>query len=193
MNKLSKEKKEQILMVSAGTLAALALVWFFLISPENVSVDKKKNDVAKLQRQLNDMTEAINKADATADELNKDIAALTQAESDMASNDPNAWAYDLIRHFKENYKVDIAVNGGTSIGDVDLIPNFPYRQLKVSVSGTAYYHDLGEFIAAFENTYPHIRLTNLSIDPVGGVGDSSEKLSFRMDITALVKSNTPQS
>ena len=34
-------------------------------------------------------------------------------------------------------------------GEVDIMPKFPYQQLKVTVTGTAYYHDLGEFIAEF--------------------------------------------
>lgn len=193
MNKLSKEKRDQIILVYIGMLAVLALIWFFLISPENKSVGTVKRNVEAKQRLLQDMTDAISKAAATSNELRGEIDALSKAEADMASNDPNAWAYDLIRHFQENYKVVVSVNGGTSIGDMDLLPGFPYKQLRFSVSGTAFYHDLGEFIAAFENNFPHIRITNLTIDPVGGNGDSTEKLSFRMDIIALIKPNEPQS
>ena len=76
---------------------------------------------------------------------------------------------------------------------MDLLPHFPYKQLKVTVNGTAYYHDLGKFIADFENTYPHARVVNLTIDPAGGTGDDSEKLAFRMDIIALINPNGPQS
>jgi hypothetical protein len=72
------------------------------------------------------------------------------------------------------------------MGDVDLIPNFPYKQVKFSLTGTAYYHDLGKFIADLENNFPHIRVVNLAI---GSNGDS-ELLSFRVDIVALVKSNS---
>src|SRR6185312_9448451 len=193
MNKLSKEKRNQIVLVCIGTLAVLACVWFLLIKPENAAVAKIKGDVESKQRQLQGIADAISRANATTSQLREEVAALAKSESDMASNDPNAWIYDLIRHFKENYKVEVSVNGGISLGDVDLISHFPYKQLRVTVSGTAFYHDLGNFIADFENTYPHIRITNLSIDPVGGNGDSSEKLSFRMDVTALVKPNEPQS
>jgi Tfp pilus assembly protein PilO len=193
MNKISKEKRDQMILVCLGTLVLVVVIYFFWINKENAAIRAKKGDVEKLQRQYGDMTQAINTADATAGQLRDAVAELAKAEADMASNDPNAWAYDLIRHFEENYKVTVSVNGGTSTGDVDLLPGFPYKQLRFSVSGSAYYHDLGEFIAAFENNFPHIRITNLSIDPLAGNGDSSEKLSFRMDITALVKPNEPQS
>jgi hypothetical protein len=73
------------------------------------------------------------------------------------------------------------------ISDVDLLPKFPYKQLKVSVTGTAYYHDLGKFIADFENTFPHIRITNLTVDTGGATAEGGEKLAFRMEVVALVK------
>ena len=78
------------------------------------------------------------------------------------------------------------------MGEVDLMPHFPYKQLKVTVGGTAYYHDLGKFIADFENTYPHARIANLTLEPVGGTADSGEKLAFRMDIIALANPTGPQ-
>ncbi len=111
----------------------------------------------------------------------------------MVTGDPAQWIYDTIRNFKEHYKVDVAVNSQLSIGEVDLLAHFPYKQLKVTVNGTAYYQDLGKFIADFENTYPHVRVVNLTINPAGGTGDDSEKLAFKMDIIALVKPTGPQS
>ncbi len=32
-------------------------------------------------------------------------------------------------------------------------------------------------------------MVNLALEPVGGAGDDSEKLSYRMDIIALIKPN----
>jgi hypothetical protein len=74
------------------------------------------------------------------------------------------------------------------VGDVDLIPQFPYKQAKISLSGVAFYHDLGKFISDFENTFPHMRIVNLTVEPANGTGADSEKLSFRLEIVALVKS-----
>jgi len=60
------------------------------------------------------------------------------------------------------------------------------------VRGTAYYHDLGKFIADFENAFPYVRLLNLEMEPVGLPSPASnpeeqEKLSFKMDIVTLIK------
>jgi hypothetical protein len=58
----------------------------------------------------------------------------------------------------------------------------------LTVSGTAYYHDLGKFLADFENEFPHIRLVNLDIQLSPAVGDT-EKLVFKVDIVTLAKPN----
>ena len=133
----------------------------------------------------------------TTDTISAQLVDLTEtlnyAQSDMASGDPTSWIYDTIRNFKGKYKVDILVNGQLVPGEVDLLPKFPYRQLRVTVNGMAYYHDLGKFIADFENAYPHARIANLALEPAGGPGDNNEKLSFRMDIIALINPTAPQS
>ena len=38
--------------------------------------------------------------------------------------------------------------------DVNLLPNFPYKQATLTVAGTAHFHDLGRFLADFENQIP---------------------------------------
>jgi Tfp pilus assembly protein PilO len=69
------------------------------------------------------------------------------------------------------------------------MPNFPYKQVRLSLSGTGYYHNLGKFVSDFENTFPHMRLVNLAIGTTDS-SDSSELLSFHFDVVALVKPNT---
>lgn len=193
MNKLSKEKRDKLILVCVGITVALLAIYFLLIRPQRAAIVKTKSDTAAAKVKLQDMDQAIKTTDNMAGQRNEMDGELTKAESDLASGDPNAWIYDTIRHFKENYKVDIVVNGQTTIANSDLFPHFPYKQLKVSVSGTAYYHDLGKFIADFENTFPHARIVNLGLSPANSSGDNREKLSFRMEIIALIKQSQPQS
>jgi hypothetical protein len=58
----------------------------------------------------------------------------------------------------------------------------------LTIGGTSYYHDLGKFIADFENQFPLFRVLNLEMEPAPSVaGAEKEKLSFKMDVVALVK------
>jgi Tfp pilus assembly protein PilO len=191
MNKLPKEKRDKLILVIVGSAVLLGVIYFGLISPQYAAISRIKTQTNDARKNLQTMEDTVKRADATRDELIDALDTLSHSESDIASGDTFAWTYDMMRGFKANYKtVDIGI-GQSSIGDVDFLPAFPYRQIKVAVSGTAYYHDLGKFIADFENTYPHIRVANIVLQPSGASGDDSEKLSFKMDIIALIKQNTP--
>jgi Tfp pilus assembly protein PilO len=192
MNKPPKEKRDQLILVCMGTLFLLILIIFGLIRPQYDNISAINAKISAARNDLQSKEDTIKKADPVSTQLADLTYTLTQAEADMVSGDPALWIYDKIRNFKEHYKVDIAVNSQLSMGEVDMLPHFPYKQLKVTVGGTAYYHDLGKFIADFENTFPHARFANLTLEPVGGTGDNSEKLTFRMDIIALANPTGPQ-
>ena len=62
----------------------------------------------------------------------------------------------------------------------------------VAMLGTAYFHDLGRFITDIENQFPLIRVQNLDVEPaqvLPGAAETTEKekLSFRLELVALVK------
>jgi hypothetical protein len=192
MNRLPKEKRDQLVLVGMGTLFLLILICYGLIRPQYDNISGINNQIDKKRTDLQKMEETIKKADTVSTQLADLTYTLSQAEGDLVSGDPAQWIYNTIRNFKEHYKVEISVNSQLSMGEVDLLPHFPYKQLKVTVGGTAYYHDLGKFIADFENAFPHARFANLTLEPVGGTGDNSEKLTFRMDIIALANPTGPQ-
>jgi Tfp pilus assembly protein PilO len=185
--KLSKAKRSQLVIVFVVTVAILALIGFGLIRSQYSSLSKIEREKADADRQLQSVKKAINDADPVAMELAETTTALQHAEEDMASGDLYSWTYDTIRHFKQQYKVEIPDIGHPVIGNVELLPSFPYKQIQFSITGTAYYHDLGKFIADFENFFPHSRMVNLMIETT--TGDNTEKLAFRMDIISLVKLN----
>jgi hypothetical protein len=185
--KLSKDKRNQLILAIACASAAIALMWIELIQPRYAALAQAVANQKKAQDKLESIQSEIKHADTIVAEMNKMTQTLSDAESDMASGDLYSWTYNTMRVFKAQYPVAIPQIGHPEVSPVDLLPSFPFKQVKFAVTGTAYYHDLGRFIADFENTYPHIRVANLQVQP-GDAGDGAEKLSFRMDIIALVKS-----
>jgi Tfp pilus assembly protein PilO len=186
MKRLSPAKRNQLIMVLLVTAALIGAVYFFLISPQNKENSQLIKQTSDRQADLDKYKRIISQAQSTSNQLAALSLQLSNTEKDIAKGDTYAWIYDTIRQFKSNYHVEIPTISQPVIGDVDLIPNFPYKQVKFSLTGTAYYHDLGKFIADLENNFPHIRLVNLAIDSNG----DSELLSFRVDIVALVKPNS---
>jgi archaellum component FlaF (FlaF/FlaG flagellin family) len=193
MNKLPKKKRDHLIFVGMGTVLVLIGIGYGLIRPLYATIAAVNSQTSDARKTLQKMEDEIKTTDTISAQLVDLTETLNYAQSDMASGDPTSWIYDTIRNFKGKYKVDILVNGQLVPGEVDLLPKFPYRQLRVTVNGMAYYHDLGKFIADFENAYPHARIANLALEPAGGPGDNNEKLSFRMDIIALINPTAPQS
>ncbi len=190
MKRLSKEKRKQLIIVIFVTLAILALIWFSLIRPQYDSLHRWRATGKDAATKLQNIKHSITNSEAIANEWTDTTSALAQAEEDLASGDLYSWTYDTIRHFKQSHpQVEIPEVGHPTIGESDLLSSFPYKQIQFIINGTVYYHDLGKFIADFENSFPHSRMIRLEIEPAVSTDSHSEKLSFRMEIITLVKPN----
>ena len=186
MKWLPKEKRNPFILVVVITVAILALIGFGLLGTQSSALARVGESRRAASAELQGIEKTIKNADLTINELATVKTALSRAEEDTASGDLYSWTYNTLRTFKQQYKVEIPEIGHPVEGEVDLIPAFPYRQMRFTISGSGYYHEIGKFVADFENSFPHIRVTNLTIDQGA---PESEKLSFRMEITALIKPN----
>ena len=190
MNKLSKEKRSQLILVAIIVAAVIAGLWFSIIRSQQESLRslaaKKIEDTDKLDQIAN----TIKNTKLTESQLQVVNKQLVYEERNMPSGDLYLSLVNTIREFRTNYNIRITQftpNGGDTA--VNLLPSFPYRQVTVSITGTAHYHDLGKFVSDFENQFPTSRVLNLYLIP-GPVTtpETKETLAFRMDIVSLVAS-----
>jgi hypothetical protein len=189
--KLPKEKRNHLVLVALVTLIAVAGLYFALIRRQHDSLALLATQKAAAAKKLRVVLDSIHRADAIKADLESAKTALVTAESDVASGDLYAWVINSLRQFKASYKVEIPqFSQLTAPTDVNILPNFPYKQAMLTVAGTAHYEDLGRFLADFENQFPHMRLINLSLDSnASSAASEAEMLSFKMDIITLVKLN----
>ncbi len=190
MKKLIRQKRKQLILVSLVTLLTLAGAYNYLIRSQQEGLHKLAAQKAEAQQKHDSMKRAVASADDIDSQLGVLQGRLNKLEDKMASGDLYSWAINTVRQFKLSYKLDIPqfsqIDGPR---DVTLIPKFPYQQASLSVAGTGQFQDLGRFIADFENDFPHMRILNLVLEPESTLNESSEKLSFKMDIVALVRPN----
>jgi Tfp pilus assembly protein PilO len=193
MNKLSKEKRNQLILAVAAIVLLLAGIYFTLILYQQgglVAVAVRK---ATTDTKMSEIRDSIKNSRQIEAELLVVSNKLALQEGDMPSGDLYASMVNTLRKFKLGRKVEIPQfnSPGTAV-DVTLLPKFPYKQVVMTIIGTAYYHDLGKFIADFENEFPTSRILNLDISPASvQSADEKEKLAFRLDIVSLVKGITP--
>jgi len=192
LRKLPKEKRNQLVLVVLVTLMAITGLYFALIRHQNDKLAKLKQQKTAAAQKLQLVRDTIQRAKPIQADLDEVKKALAAAESDVASGDLYAWVINSLNKFKASYPA-VNIPHFSQLGqatDVNLFPNFPYKQASLTIAGTAHFHDLGRFIADFENQNPHVRLLNLTLDfkgasPLAG----EEELSFKMDIVTLVKVN----
>lgn len=189
MNKLSKEKKSHLALVTLVVVAVAAGLWLGLLSPQKKNIQSINTKVKELEGKVHQVESAIKSADRIEAQLSDAAARLDDLEKEMASGDLYSWMINLMRQFKLPHKaVDIPQFSQIVEGEMTMLPRFPYRQVTLGMGGTACYHDLGNFIADFENRFPHMRIQNLDIEPASSVSaDEKERLSFKMNVIALVK------
>jgi len=192
MNKLPKEKRNRLVLVAFGTLAVLAALYFLLIQWQQDRLERSRQRTGDAEHQLAAIQRAIQEAPKFEAQLSEAAEKLAALEEDMASGDLYAWIITALRKFKLDYNVDIPqFSQQVEVTDCSLLPNFPYRQAKLGVAGTAYYHDFGVFLADLENRFPHFRVENILLEPSRDVTPAGrEKLEFRMEVVALVKPST---
>jgi Tfp pilus assembly protein PilO len=199
--KLSKEKRQQLVLVFMVTLGAVTALGPFridmlgfggLINYQLHSIETAKNKTADARDELQRIQEAVKHSGQLEAQIKDARKQLAEAETDIAYGDVYAWMVNTLRQFKAGYRVDIPQFlpvGPTS--EVTLLAGFPYKQVSMSVSGTAHFHDLGRFLADLENEFPHFRIVNLSLDlNPSPTTEDQETVAFKMDIVTLVKNTT---
>jgi hypothetical protein len=194
MKNLPKEKRDRLIIVAAGTLVAVAALWFGLIKAQHRVLDRVGKQTGEQQSKVDNAQRLIGSVAEIQKKLEVSSKELKAIEDTMAFGDMYSWVILTVNKFRADRNVDIPQFSREVPTEVGLLPKFPYRAALFNVRGTAYFHDLGKFIADFENSFPYTRVQNLEMDPASNssstsTGDS-EKLAFKMEIVTLVNPTT---
>ena len=195
MSRLPKDKRDKIVMVAVGTVIMVVVLFFVIIRPLRANsggisqlVDDSHAAVEQGRRTLADTNKV-----ATA--LQGVVSRLNAAEGAMASGDLYIWMIQTMSQFKLAHQVEIPQISREIPCEVGVFPQFPYKAATFVMQGTAYFHDLGKFLASLENNFPYMRVQNLELEPTGnpraGKGEDNERLGFKMEIVTLVKPVAP--
>ena len=189
LKNLSAEKRKQLFSVALITAMILAGLGFGLIKHQFSVLAGIKARRASAENKLQEMDRLVQRAPVTEEELAVTSKQLEAMENKMAARDVYSWVVTALRQFRKDYQeVDIPQVTQPSIGDMTLLPGFPYRQATLKVNGTATFYNFGKFLADFENDFPHVRVVNLEITPAS-VANEKGLLTFQFDLVTLVNPN----
>jgi hypothetical protein len=197
---LSKEKRDQLILVLISTIAVVVGIYLGVIKMQRRTLERVARETAEQQSKVGNAERLVKGRAELEKSLEANLEKLKNIEQGMASGDMYSWIIMTINRFRADRKVDIPQFSREVTTEVGVFPRFPYKAALFNIRGTAHFHELGKFIADFENTFPHIRIQNIDLEPAGqsaATGGSAtvtqvepEKLSFKMEIVALINPNT---
>ncbi len=191
---LSAEKKQHLAAVGMGTVLALVALYMLLIAPARQALVQLQTQTAEAEKKYTDADRLVRRGPAVQEELDRLEARLNSIEAGMVDSDPVQWIRSTEIKFRAQapYAVDIPNFPFRGQGDMTMIPDFPYRAASYLFGGSAYYHDLGRYLADWENQFPYMRILNLEITPddpgpFAATTDDRERLNFTFEVSVLVK------
>lgn len=191
--KISQDKRNKLIMVAAATAGVIFVLWYMLIRVQGIWISELSHKISAADDKEHHVQMAIKSSDRIQAELDSANQEMAEIEKGMATGDLYSWMYSMIKDFKSSYRIEIPQFSSVEPpSECNLMYKFPFKQIRMTVMGSGYFHDIGKFVADFENRFPHIRIQNLELSPGSGQGSSErdrEKLAFRMEFIALVKSS----
>jgi hypothetical protein len=195
---LPKEKRDQLILVGISTIAVVLGLYLGVAKIQQRTLQRITRETAEQQSKVGNAERLVKARAELEKNLEGNLEKLKNIEQGMASGDMYSWIIMTINRFRADRKVDIPQFSREVTTEVGVFPKFPYKAALFNIRGTAHFHELGKFIADFENTFPHIRIQNIDFEPAGQTaattGSSTtsvepEKLSFKMEIVALINPN----
>ena len=197
MARLSKEKRDKLILVVILSISICVGLWYGIITTRKDRLAETKANIRAAITKLEKAKTLVKQADKAEAQVAAAINKLKVVEDTMASGDYYTWAIQLLYDkVRAGHEVKIIEVTRPVKGEVGLLTQFPYQAAIFTVRGAGRYHDFGKFLADFENSFPYFRVQNISLSPgldsVVGTDTPTavtgeENLSFRMEIVALVK------
>src|SRR6266481_4567703 len=186
MKKFSKEKRDHLILVSISTCVAVVALWYLMITSQQKTLQEVAKKTVEEQAKVANAQRLVSSTTEIQKSLETSQQELKTIENGLASGDMYSWIILTINRFRADRKVEIPQFSREVQTDAGVLPKFPYRAALFNVRGTAYFHDLGKFVADFENAFPYIRVQNLELEPSGNSSATStgdpEKLAFKLEI-----------
>jgi hypothetical protein len=191
VNKLSKAQKDQLIGITIGTLALVAVLWYFGVTAKQEELSKTVDNTAQTQDKLRRAESTMRQAEDIANRLQVRREVLDKREATLAPDrDAYAWIISTLNPIIQSRKgIGSFHYSQPEVSDVGIIPGFPYKWATFHVEGNGFYHDLGKFFADLENNCPYFRIQNLEMNANVMAGGEAEKLNVTFELVVPVKAS----
>src|SRR4051812_18441628 len=103
MKRLSKQKRDQLILACIVILTVLVGLWFLVIRSQQEGLKTLRNEKDAKEKQASEMQNKIKTSKNIDAELKTIVSGLAEQEKDMASGDLYGSLVNTVRQFKTRY------------------------------------------------------------------------------------------
>ncbi|MCF7709492.1 MAG: type II secretion system protein M [Verrucomicrobia bacterium] len=136
MATLSKEKRDQLILIGMGTVMCLVVIWYLLLSSQRAGIKKQQDEIADIQQKISRASSLVKKSAELEETLARGKSKLEAIEDSMAAGDLYSWAISGVNTLKfEHPRVEIPFFTKPTTGKVKMFAEFPYRGVYFTKGG----------------------------------------------------------
>jgi len=173
MNKLSREKRNQLIAVASGVLVVCAALWYFVVRSQHETIEQTRTSIDDVGSKIEKAQRLVKRRtmiEAELAELGQQIAESEAQMLPVEHLNGKKWMFDkLVNFIKDRYDVTLMdLSNNPLIGkQFLLLPKFePYSAATYKVEIRGFFHEFGRFVADFENSFPYMRILDLEMWPM---------------------------
>ncbi|HEX7861683.1 MAG TPA: hypothetical protein VF773_15205 [Verrucomicrobiae bacterium] len=167
MNKLSKEKRDKLILICIGFVGVLAVLYTFVLGSQKNSLSQIQTQITGAQSKLTKAEIALKSADTIESNLNESKKVIETRQEKMApQGDYYNWFFKLVDQFRKDERLDTGFIVDLTMPEsveAGLLPKFPYKAASFGLRVNGQFHDIGRFIANLENNFPYFRVQNVRL------------------------------
>lgn len=169
MNKLSKEKRDKLILVCIGVVAVVGILYTFVLGAQKDKLNGIQTQISGAQSKLAKAEAALRSADVIEATLAENKKQIDERQEKMAPQGQYYyWFLKLVDQFRKDEKLDSGFIVDITMPDfpeAGLLPKFPYKAASFGLRVNGKFHDIGRFVANLENNYPYFRVQDVRIAP----------------------------
>ena len=167
MNKLSKEKRDKLILVCIACVAIIGVLYTFVLGSQKNSLAQIHSQITGAQSKLSKAETALKSADTIESKLNENTKVIETRQEKMApQGDYYNWFFKLVDQFRKDERLDTGFIVDLTMPEsveAGLLPKFPYKAASFGLRVNGQFHDIGRFIASLENNFPYFRVQNVRL------------------------------
>jgi Tfp pilus assembly protein PilO len=169
MNKLSKEKRDKLILVCIAGVAVAGVLYTFVLGSQKNKLGAIQSQITGAQAKLAKAESALKAADVIEAQLAENKRLIDIKQENMA---PQGQYYYWFFRFVDQFRKDEKLDSGFIVDithpefiEAGMLPKFPYKAASFGLRVNGEFRDVGRFIANLENAYPYFRVQNIRLAP----------------------------